>query len=127
MKHLKNIFAFILVSLLFLVGCAAEEAFESFTLEYVGLMDGDDTETPYLYLVNPETASNQVAIFRNERVDATTSSSAVEEFELDYVTVTDEEIVLEYEGQVETFERLSESVVRSEDNVQYQYRDASSE
>lgn len=123
MRRLVKRLLFFSLGLLVMVGCSTEEAFESFSLEYVGILDGEDTETPYLYVVNLETAENRLAIFRNEIVDATTLSTGVEEFELDNVTVTDDEIVIEYDGQVETFERLSESVVRNEDNVQYQYRE----
>ena len=34
---------------------------------------------------------------------------------------TEDEIIIEYNGQTEIFERLSSSVVQNEDRIQYEY------
>lgn len=127
MKRLGKYIVVIFVGLMVLVGCSAEEEFESFSLTYNGVIDAEDTETPRLYIVNHETASNQVIIIRNEQMGLNVPSGNEEAYDLENVEVSDEEIIIEYEGQIETFKRLSESVVENEDKVRYQYIDASGE
>ncbi len=127
MRRLVKILLFFSLGSLVMAGCSTEEAFESFTLSDIGTVSLDDAETPIRYMVSPSRAEDQVIILRNERANEMEIGINEETYDLEKVTVTDKEIVIEYEGQTETFERLSESVVQNEDRVQYQYRSTSEE
>lgn len=123
MKRLKYVLLLLTVGLLILAGCSDEEEFPMFSLSEVGSLPLEETETPIHYFVNPSRARDQVIIARNEVVSPHNFSMSEEMYDLDHVTITDEEIILEYEGQMVTFTRLSESVVENEDKVRYQYLD----
>ena len=43
------------------------------------------------------------------------------EYELENANVTDEEIIIQFNGEEHHFERVSESVAENEDGIQYQY------
>jgi len=115
----------LLAGIFLLTGCALEdetsEDFLSFTLVEMGTVSAEDEETPVLYIVDPEEAKDQVVIFRNERVDEMTFTETEEQYDLEDVTVTKDEIILTYDGQEDHFKRLSSSVVENEDKVQYEY------
>lgn len=121
MKKWKVLVGFLMVSVFVLTGCADEnEATASFYLDEISGITSDDDETPYMYMVNPSYDENQVIVFR-ERVTMDRNAARAEEmYELDSATITDDEIVIEYNGKKETFKRLSESVAENEDKVQYQ-------
>lgn len=110
-----------------LSGCAvenesAEEGFDSFILQSIsGEVDLFDTEIPTLYNVAPETDKEKVQIMMNLPEDEVTHGTEQLEYDLEEVTVTGEEIVIQYDGKEEVFERLSGTVAENEDGVQYQY------
>lgn len=115
------------MGLMILVGCSAEEEFESFSLMEISGIEWEDEETPTNYMVNYPDRQGQVMILRNEMISEAEFSKSEGFYDLDHVSVTDGEIVIEYEGKVDTFKRLSESVVENEDKVRYQYIGASGE
>lgn len=123
MKRIGLLLMTFLVALLVLVGCSNEEELPSFFLSEIGSLPLEETETPIHYFVNQPRARDQVIIIRNEVVSPHNYSTSEEMYDLDDVTVTDEEIIIEYEGEAATFNRLSESVAENEDKVRYQYFD----
>lgn len=123
MNRMLKVLSIFILSTLFLLGCGNnDEEFESFTLQELGMLPLEDTETPTLYIVNADEAENQVTIFKNEVIDIG-YSSVQEVYEIDNILVTEDEITIEYNGQVETFTRLSGTVAENDDKVQYQYTD----
>ena len=127
MKRLGKYIVVIFVGLMVLVGCSAEEEFESFSLMEISGIEWEDEETPTNYMVNYPDRQGQVMILRNEMISEAEFSKSEGFYDLDHVSVTDEEIIIEYEGKIDTFKRLSESVVENEDKVRYQYIGASGE
>lgn len=127
MKRSGKYIVVIFVGLMVLVGCSAEEEFESFSLMEISGIEWEDEETPTNYMVNYPDRQGQVMILRNEMISEAEFSKSEGFYDLDHVSVTDGEIVIEYEGKVDTFKRLSESVVENEDKVRYQYIGASGE
>lgn len=121
MRRITKIFLMLTAGLFILVGCAAEEEFASFSLNAFSGMDSTDEETPNTYIVNHPEAKDQIVILRNEKISAVEFGIAEERFDLENVSVTDEEITIEYDGQVDTFSRLSESVVENEEGIWYEY------
>ena len=127
MKRLGKYIVVIFVGLMVLVGCSAEEEFESFSLMEISGIEWEDEETPTNYMVNYPDRQGQVMILRNEMISEAEFSKSEGFYDLDHVSVTDKEIIIEYEGKIDTFKRLSESVVENEDKVRYQYIGASGE
>lgn len=121
MKKIKILLMTLALGLLVLVGCTNEAEMPSFLLNELGTISLEDTETPIRYDINQNRAQDQVIISRNEEVSPYNFSRSEEIYDLEDVTVTEEEIIIEYEGQVETFIRLSESVVEAANKVRYQY------
>lgn len=121
MRRIAKVFSILIVGLFVLTGCGGEEEFESFSLHVTSDMDPNDEETPASYTVNHPEAKDQVVLIRSEKISPTKFDRSEERFDLENVTVTDEEITIEYDGQTETFSRLSESVAENEDGVWYQY------
>lgn len=121
MKKIKLVLTFFILGLFALVGCSTEEATPSFILLELMSVQWDDEETPITYIVNPDEARDKIIIYRNEMISETIFDRTEETYNLDAVTVTDDEIVIEYDGKTETFERLSSSVVQNEERQQYEY------
>lgn len=120
MRRIKTLFTVLVISLFILVGCTTEEV-ESFSLYALLDLHHEDEVTPKIYIVNHEEARNQVVLLKNEWVSEFETKTIEERYDLESATVTDEEITIEYDGQVETFKRLSESVAENEDKFQYEY------
>lgn len=126
MKRFQKILSILILSVLFLLGCEnSEEEFASFTLQEIGMLKLEDTETPRTYIVNSAEAENQVITIKNNEMNEQATSGVTETYDLENATVTEDEITIEYNGRVETFKRLSESVAENDDNIQYQYTDLS--
>ena len=123
MKRIKVLFAILFMSIFILVGCSTEEATPNFHLSAIWGIESDDEETPTMYTVNG--TNNELTLFKNEVISEVEFGFTREEHELENATVTDEEITIEYDGQVVSLERVSESVAETENNVQYQYTDLS--
>lgn len=121
MKKRKLVFAFLILGLFVLVGCSTEEATPTFTLQELASVQWDDEETPTMYIVNPEMGRDQIIIYQNEQVSDVIFGQKETTYDLENATITDDEIVIEYDGKTKTFERLSSSVVQNEDRLQYQY------
>ena len=121
MKKIIVRLAVLMVGLFLLTGCSTEEVTPSFILRELAAVQWDDEETPVNYTVNPKEARDQIYIYKNEMISPTVFGQSEESFSLDKATVTDDEITIEYDGKIETFERLSSSVVQNEDRIQYEY------
>ena len=121
MKKIIVRLAVLMVGLFLLTGCSTEEVTPSFILRELAAVQCDDEETPVTYTVNPEEARDHIYIYKNEMISPTVFGQSEESFSLDKATVTDDEITIEYDGKIETFERLSSSVVQNEDRIQYEY------
>lgn len=119
-KKVSKLFTVFFISLFILVGCATEEV-ESFSLHALLDVHHEDEETPKIYIVNHEEAKDQVILLKNEWVSEFETKTIEERYDLENATVTEDEITIEYDGQVETFKRLSESVAENEDKFQYEY------
>ena len=127
MKKTKLVLTFFILGLFLLAGCSTEEATPSFILKELASVQWDDEETPVTYVVNPDEARDKIFVYRNEMVSETVFDRTEEIYDLDAATVTDDEIVIEYDGKTETFERLSSSVVQNEERQQYEYSGLSEE
>ena len=127
MKKTKLVLTFFILGLFVLAGCSTEEATPSFILQELMSVQWDDEETPVTYIVNPDEARDKILIYRNEMISETIFDRREETYDLDAVTVTDDEIVIEYDGKTEKFERLSSSVAQNEERQQYQYSGLSEE
>lgn len=127
MKKIKLVLTFFILGLFVLVGCSTEEANPSFILTELASVQWDDEETPITYVVNPDEAIDKIFVYRNEMVSETFFDRTEEIYDLDAATVTDDEIIIEYDGKTETFERLSSSVVQNEERQQYEYSGLSEE
>lgn len=126
MKRFQKILSILILSVLFLMGCGnTEEEFASFTLQEIGLLKLEDTEMPRTYIVNADEAENQVVMIKNNEMNGQATSGVTETYDLENATVTEDEITIEYNGQVEKFTRLSGTVAENDDKVQYQYTDLS--
>ena len=121
MKKIIVRLAVLMVGLFLLTGCSTEEVTPSFILREMAAVQWDDEETPVTYTVNPDEARDHIYIYKNEMISPTVFGQSEESFSLDKATVTDDEITIEYDGKIETFERLSSSVVQNEDRIQYEY------
>ena len=121
MKKIIVRLAVLMVGLFLLTGCSTEEVTPSFILRELAAVQWDDEETPVTYTVNPKEARDQIYIYKNEMISPTVFGQSEESFSLDKATVTDDEITIEYDGKIETFERLTPSVVQNEDRIQYEY------
>src|SRR5690625_3331787 len=116
---MKKILSFIL--LLFLTGCALEnessqDEVPNFTLQELGVIPLEDEENPTLYRV----AEGEVTIFRNDVMDVAVIGQSEETYELENVVITEDEIIVTYESEEDSFEWLSSSVVDNENKIQYQ-------
>lgn len=127
MKKKKLVLTFFILGSFLLAGCSNEEATPSFILKELASVQWDDEETPVTYVVNPDEARDKIYVYRNEMVSETVFDRTEEIYDLDAATVTDDEIVIEYDGKTETFERLSSSVVQNEERQQYEYSGLSEE
>lgn len=124
MTNYRKVFGTLLIGLLMLVGCTAEEELPSFTLQE--LSGANFTEDiPAIYLVNSKNAPNQITIMKNEMVNEIDFVQTEEKYPLENVELTEDEIVLEYNNQVDRFNRLSETIAEDENNNRYQYTDTS--
>ena len=117
---MKKILSFIV--LLFLTGCALEnessqDEVPNFTLQELGVIPLEDEENPTLYRV----AEGEVTIFRNDVMDVAVIGQSEETYELEDVVITEDEIIVTYEGEEDRFKWLSSSVVENENKIQYQY------
>ena len=124
MTNYRRVLGTLLIGLLMLVGCTAEEELPSFTLQE--LSGANFTEDiPAIYLVNSKNAPNQITIMKNEMVNEIDFVQTEEKYPLENVELTEDEIVLEYNNQVDRFNRLSETIAEDENNNRYQYTDTS--
>ncbi len=124
MTNYRKVLGTLLIGLLMLVGCTAEEELPSFTLQE--LSGANFTEDiPAIYLVNSKNAPNQITIMKNEMVNEIDFVQTEEKYPLENVELTEDEIVLEYNNQVDRFNRLSETIAEDENNNRYQYTDTS--
>ena len=124
MTNYRKVLGTLLIGLLILVGCTAEEELPSFTLQE--LSGANFTEDiPAIYLVNSKNAPNQITIMKNEMVNEIDFVQTEEKYPLENVELTEDEIVLEYNNQVDRFNRLSETIADDENNNRYQYTDTS--
>ncbi len=126
-NQLKVVITLLVASLLLLTGCAIEEGrsgndegFDSFSLNSIDLK-WEDTENPSFYIVAPNEEPDKVIFYKNVLVEEAVQESEEFQYELEEVLVTDEEILIQYEGQEERFERLSQTVAENENGVRYQY------
>lgn len=127
---MKWFISIIALGLFVLSGCAieesededavTEEAFDSFALQAMSV-NWDDVDTPILYIIAPEEAESQVRISRNKLENEKVQGSEESIHELEDTTVNDEEIIIQYDGQEDRFERLSESVAKDENGERYEY------
>lgn len=129
MKHkMKWLVSIIVLGLFVLGGCTIEESedaseeetFDSFALQAMSV-NWDDEETPTLYIVAPEEAETKVKISRNKLENEEVHGSEESIQELEGTTVNDEKIIIQYDGQEDQFERLSESVAEDENGERYEY------
>lgn len=124
MTNYRKVLGTLLIGLLMLVSCTAEEELPSFTLQE--LSGANFTEDiPAIYLVNSKNAPNQITIMKNEMVNEIDFVQTEEKYPLENVELTEDEIVLEYNNKVDRFNRLSETVAVDENNNRYQYEDIS--
>lgn len=124
MTNYRKVLGTLLIGLLMLVGCTAEEELPSFTLQE--LSGANFTEDiPAIYLVNSKNDPNQITIMKNEMVNEIDFVQTEEKYPLENVELTEDEIVLEYNNQVDRFNRLSETIAEDENNNRYQYTDTS--
>ena len=124
MTNYRKVLGTLLIGLLMLVGCTAEEELPSFTLQE--LSGANFTEDiPAIYLVNSKNAPNQITIMKNEMVNEIDFVQTEEKYPLENVELTEDEVVLEYNNQVDRFNRLSETIAEDENNNRYQYTDTS--
>ena len=121
MRKIKLVLMFLILGFFVLIGCSTEEVTPSFTLQELASVQLNDEETPTMYVVNPDKMRNQMIVYRNEIINETAFGKTETIYDLENVTVIDDEIVIEYDGKTETFERLSSSVVQNEDRIQYEY------
>lgn len=84
-------------------------------------MPAEDEVNPRLYIVAPETDEDKVGIYRNDLGEGFSIGQNEEIHDLESVAITDEEIIIEYNGQKDRFERLSESVAMNENNIRYHF------
>ena len=105
MKKIKLVLLFLILGFFVLIGCSTEEETPSFSLRELASVALD----------------NEVRIYRNEVKSENNFSQKETIYDLDAVSVTEDEIIIEYNGQTEIFERLSSSVVQNEDRIQYEY------
>lgn len=120
-KKVRLFLSILVISLFILVGCSQKEEFDSFSLEQIDQINLEDTENPTMYIVSPDQAIDEVTVIRNQVIDAVTSGSEIVEYELKETSVTDDEIVIKYEGEEDTFGRISSTVAVNENGIQYQY------
>ena len=124
MTNYRKVLGTLLIGLLMLVGCTAEEELPSFTLQE--LSGANFTEDiPAIYLVNSKNAPNQITIMKNEMVNEIDFVQTEEKYPLENVELTEDEVVLEYNNQVDRFNRLSETIAEDENNNRYQYTETS--
>lgn len=125
MKNIiKLLFTLGIIGLFFLVGCnnlnETNSNTESFTLSRIEPMESD-AENPELYIVAPEEDQDKVILFVPVLGENIGTSDKIE-YELENVTVTDAEIIIQFNEEEHNFARLSESIAENEVGVQYQYR-----
>ena len=121
MKKIKLVLLFLILGFFVLIGCSTEEVTPSFSLRELASVALDNEEIPVMYIVNTDGTKNEVRIYRNEVKSENNFSQKETIYDLDAVSVTEDEIIIEYNGQTEIFERLSSSVVQNEDRIQYEY------
>lgn len=121
----KKIFLFLLMVLCIISGCSTtnESDFDRFSLEILGLYGSEEEGSPYLYIVNPREAPSQVRLATQEMETHGVVNTVYEIFDLEGTTVTDEKIIIAFNGEELNFTRLSDSVVINENNIRYQYRE----
>ncbi len=124
MTNYRKVLGTLLIGLLMLVGCTAEEELPSFTLQELSVANFTE-DIPAIYLVNSKNAPNQITIMKNEMVNEIDFVQTEEKYPLENVELTEDEIVLEYNNQVDRFNRLSETIAEDENNNRYQYTDTS--
>ena len=128
----------VLLFVLLLAGCGAEEITGTFTLDAAqGYVQQDDYETPKKYII--ERNYDKVFVDKNvegfteeelaawgdmspeERADFIDNQPAQEGpiYDITLIEATTEEIVLEYEGERVVFTALSESYFKADDGTQY--------
>ena len=114
----------LLTNILVLSACASDqENFDSFSLEVVGLHGSEKEGSPYLYIINPEESRGEIGISTSREVSLGVFETTYEMYDLESTSVADEEIRFEFNGEILTFKRLSQSVVEDKHKVQYQYRE----
>ena len=121
MKKIKLVLLFLILGVFVLIGCSTEEVTPSFSLRELASVALDNEDIPVMYIVNTDGTKNEVRIYRNEVKSENNFSQKETIYDLDAVSVTEDEIIIEYNGQTEIFERLSSSVVQNEDRIQYEY------
>lgn len=126
MKNKMKWLSILIVGFFIFTGCAINEESNEMNVEVFSLrelMPGlNEDEDPTLYLVAPEEEPDKVGIYTSVMVNGV-GESIEEIYDLEGVTVTDDEIIIQYEGQKDHFERLSESVAENENSIQYHYEE----
>ena len=107
MKKIKLVLLFLILGFFVLIGCSTEEVTPSFSLRELASVALDNEDIPVMYIVNTDGTKNEVRIYRNEVKSENNFSQKETIYDLDAVSVTEDEIIIEYNGQTEIFERLS--------------------
>ena len=128
-KSIKLLLSLGIIGLLFLVGCdnsaGTDSSIESFSLTRLQSSESD-AENPDRYIVAPKEAQDKVILFVPALGENIGTKEKIE-YELENATVTDDEIIIQFNGEKHHFDRLSESVAENEVGIQYQYRSENTE
>lgn len=120
MKRLISLLVGLMLGSLFLGACSSEEAIGFVFLTRVGFES--DHEIPQHYMVNPPGYEGKIQV--HYPYDTYTDTAPYyERYDLEVVTITDEEIILEYDNDALYFERISPTIAVSEDGLWYEFVD----
>lgn len=128
-KSIKLLLSLGIIGLLFLGGCSnftgTNSGIESFSLTRLESSESD-AENPDRYIVAPEEKQDKIILFVPALGEKIGTNEQIE-YELESATVTDDEIIIQFNGEKHHFDRLSESVAENEVGIQYQYRSENTE
>lgn len=120
MKRLMNLVVILFLSILFLVAYSSEKAIGYFYLTRVGI--DSDHEIPQTYMINTPGYEDKINV--HYPYDTYTATDGYfETYDIESVTITDEEIILEYNNDTLHFERTSPTIAVSKDGLWYEFVD----
>lgn len=120
MKRTMKTTSILFLGLLILIGCGnlAEENFEYSFFTRIG--NDYNTNIIQHYIISPPGYENKLIISYPSDFEAGIEAVYLE-YEMDAMEITDEEIILKYEGNEIHFKRLSSSVVEDKNSIWYEY------